>query len=175
VDVTDSASGAAVLNDCKYGANVDGSDVGLSLLRAPTEPDPEADRGRHEFSYALRPHDGSLQDGGVVEAGYEFNVPARAVPVDDAVNFTGPTIDAEGVVIESVKRAEDDPDALVVRCYEAYGRSIEATLDPGFPVADAARVSIVEDERESLSVEDGIDLSLDAFEIESIHLTPADH
>lgn len=30
--------------------------LGLSLLRAPTNPAPQADRGKHRFTYALPPH-----------------------------------------------------------------------------------------------------------------------
>jgi alpha-mannosidase len=42
----------ALLNDCKYGYDVKGNVLRLSLLRAPTMPDPLADRGEHHFSYA---------------------------------------------------------------------------------------------------------------------------
>ncbi|MGH9035916.1 MAG: alpha-mannosidase, partial [Acidimicrobiia bacterium] len=52
----DTAYGVALLNDAKYGYDVRGSVLRLSLLRAPTAPDPLCDRGRHRFTYALLPH-----------------------------------------------------------------------------------------------------------------------
>jgi alpha-mannosidase len=194
VDVSDAAGGAAVLNDCKYGVHVDGSDVGLSLLRAPNWPDPDADRGTHEFSYALKPHGGSLQDAGVVEAGYAFNCPVDTVPVaetttvegdtttvDDeataneteATTLEGPRVHGEGVVVESLKRAEDG-DAIVFRLYEAYGRDASVTLDPGTAIADASAVSIVEDHRDTLPVtDDAVPLTFEPFEVKTVRVEPS--
>lgn len=43
IAVGEHSYGIAVLNDCKYGVHVDGTDVGLSLFRAPNYPDPETD------------------------------------------------------------------------------------------------------------------------------------
>ncbi|KAK2508946.1 LOW QUALITY PROTEIN: hypothetical protein MC885_008404 [Smutsia gigantea] len=58
VDLSEHGFGLALLNDCKYGASVRGSVLSLSLLRAPKAPDATADMGRHEFTYALMPHEG---------------------------------------------------------------------------------------------------------------------
>ncbi|MGH9005047.1 MAG: glycoside hydrolase family 38 C-terminal domain-containing protein, partial [Acidimicrobiia bacterium] len=48
----DTGYGVALLNDAKYGYDVRGNVLRLSLLRAPTAPDPLCDRGRHTFTYA---------------------------------------------------------------------------------------------------------------------------
>jgi len=171
VDVSEQSYGVAVLNDCKYGVDVDGTDVGLSLLRAPTTPDPDADRHRHEFTYAVYPHPDGPVDGGVVEAGYELNVASGPVCVDGHCVTSLLSVDTPGVVVEAVKRAEDDPDALVVRLYEAYGRQVDATLSLDVPVVGAEATSIVEDHRETLPVNDGaVDLSLDAFDLRTIEI-----
>ena len=45
-DLSEPGYGVALLNDCKYGYDVHGNVMRLSLLRAPTWPDPDADRGR---------------------------------------------------------------------------------------------------------------------------------
>ncbi|EHH63235.1 Alpha-mannosidase 2C1 [Macaca fascicularis] len=58
MDLSEHGFGLALLNDCKYGASVQGSVLSLSLLRAPKAPDATADMGRHEFTYALMPHKG---------------------------------------------------------------------------------------------------------------------
>lgn len=75
VDLSQPDYGVALLNDCKYGCAVHGSTLRLSLLRAPTYPDPEADQGVHRFSYGLYPHSGDLVQAGVVRKGFEFNCP----------------------------------------------------------------------------------------------------
>ena len=39
--------------------------MGLSLLRAPRMPDPEADRGMHRFTVSYMPHGGDWREAGV--------------------------------------------------------------------------------------------------------------
>ena len=47
--------------------------LSLTLLRAPTCPDPDADRGEHDFTYAVTVWEGSFLDSPVVrEAAEEF-------------------------------------------------------------------------------------------------------
>lgn len=170
VDVGEHDYGIAVLNDCKYGVHVDGSDVSLSLLRAPNYPDPGADRGQHEFRYSIYPHEGDLREGGVVEAGYEVNTPVDSVPVPEKVERSLLSLDEDGVIVEAVKRAEDRDDALVVRLYEAYGREANATVEFGIPVSGAAETNLIEDHESDLEMcGDGkCDLSFEAFEIKTV-------
>ena len=52
-DLSEAGYGVALLNDCKYGYDIQGNVMRLSLLRAPNSPDPLADRGWHRFQ--LRP------------------------------------------------------------------------------------------------------------------------
>jgi alpha-mannosidase len=52
VDLSEHGYGVALLNDCKYGHDVFGNTLRLTLLRAPKAPDPEADMGHHEFTYS---------------------------------------------------------------------------------------------------------------------------
>ena len=49
-DLGEAGYGVALLNDCKYGYDIRGSVMRLSLLRSPTHPDPAADRGAHRFT-----------------------------------------------------------------------------------------------------------------------------
>ncbi|MDH7570868.1 MAG: glycoside hydrolase family 38 C-terminal domain-containing protein, partial [Armatimonadota bacterium] len=68
-DLSEGDYGVALLNDCKYGYDVRGNVLRLSLLRAPKNPDPNADMGRHLFTYALYPHPGDVRLGAVVAEG----------------------------------------------------------------------------------------------------------
>ena len=43
-----------------------GTSCGSACCARRASPDPDADRGRHEFAYALLPHAGGWQEGGVV-------------------------------------------------------------------------------------------------------------
>ena len=114
-DLSEPGYGVALLNDCKYGYDIAGNVIRLSLLRATTWPDPVADRGHHRFTYRLLPHQGDLRDAGVIDAGYDLNVPLRVVAAPPHAGTTGRTgsmlsVDADHVVIEVVKRCDDEPD-----------------------------------------------------------------
>ncbi len=131
-DLAEPDYGAALLSDCKYGYSCHGHVLGLSLLRAPTNPDPQADRGEHRFTYSLLPHTGDLRTGGVVQAGYDLNVPLRVV---SATPHAGPrgatgsllTCAAPNLVVDTVKKAEDDG-RVIVRLYEAWGQRGKAVV-----------------------------------------------
>ncbi len=118
-DLAESDFGVALLNDSKYGYAAHGNTLRLSLLRAPTDPDPAADRGHHRFAYALYPHAGGPQSGGVTEQALRFNVPLLLLPTDAAVGETSWfAVDCPALIIDTVKKAEDD-DALILRLYES--------------------------------------------------------
>jgi alpha-mannosidase len=152
----------------------------LSLLRAPTWPDPVADRGRHRFTYRLLPHSGDLRDAGVIDAGYDLNVPLRAVPVAPR---SGPRprshslieLDAPNVVLEVVKQPDGDaPDgALVLRLYESWGRRGPVTVRVPRRLARAARTDLLERDQQPVPV-DGTRVALDVtpFEIVTLVLHP---
>lgn len=53
----DGSCGLAVLDDGIYGKSARHGTLGLSLAKSPNFPDPAADRGTHEFAYALMPLD----------------------------------------------------------------------------------------------------------------------
>src|SRR5262249_23765649 len=61
-DISDHEHGLSLLNDSKYGYDAKGNVLRLSLLRSPTWPDPHADEGHHEFTYAVYPHGGTWKE-----------------------------------------------------------------------------------------------------------------
>jgi len=131
-DLSEPNYGIALMSDCKYGYSCHGNVLGLSLLRAPTYPDPQADRGEHRFTYSLLPHMGDLCRGGVVPAGYELNVPLRVAMSDRHQGPRGARYSAmqctpANVVIDTIKKAEASG-RLVVRLYEAHGQHGTTTL-----------------------------------------------
>ncbi len=82
-DLSEAGYGVSLLNDCKYGYDVHGNVLRLTLLRGPESPDPDADRGQHEFTYALFPHAGDWTAGETVRRGWELNVPVVCYAVDE--------------------------------------------------------------------------------------------
>jgi len=175
-DLSEPGYGVALLNDCKYGYDIQGNVMRLSLLRAPGWPDPQADRGTHHFTYALLPHAGDLRDGRVVEAGYDLNVALRAVQPTPHAGAGGRRasflrVDRPGVVVDAVKKAEDT-DAMVVRLYEAWGQRGPVRLLCDRPVTRVHRSDLLESPYEQLEVADdrSIPLTLRPFEIVTLLL-----
>jgi alpha-mannosidase len=169
VDLSEMSFGVALLTDCKYGYSVSGSTMRISLLRAPKEPDPDADIGTHEFSYALVPHGGRWPEAGIVAEAASFNAPMRWTP-RTATRRSFATVDG-GLVLDTMKRAEDDA-GLVLRLYEPSGGRGTARLTLGLPAEIATPSNLLEDRiGDPTSLRDGIlELSYRPFEILTLRI-----
>ncbi|QNO37353.1 alpha-mannosidase [Protaetiibacter sp. SSC-01] len=165
IAVEDERGGFALLNDGKYGHRAKNGLLSLNLLRSPTFPDRTADRGVHEFTYAMRPFAaGGLGD--VIRDGYRLNNPLRRA---SGVEFASLVASSDpGVVIETVKRA-DEGDGVVVRLYESLGRPATTALTTRIPHSRAMRVDLLERAQGEVDLER---LELRPFEILSILLEP---
>ncbi|PKN90868.1 MAG: alpha-mannosidase [Chloroflexi bacterium HGW-Chloroflexi-6] len=171
-DLSEPDYGVALLNDCKYGYAAHGNILRLSLLRAPTYPDPGADQGQHQFRFALYPHAGSPQSAGVTEAAWCFNVPLlTAKTAGQDIQQTFFSLDQPAVLLDTIKKAEDS-EALILRLYEARGTRGKLRLASPLPVRSAALVNLLEGEISQLNWQDGgVELSFKPFEIISMRLT----
>jgi len=136
-DLSDSKHGFSLLNDSKYGYDVKGNVLRLSLLRSPEWPDPHADEGHHEFTYSLYPHGGTWRDAQTVRRGYELNYKliARQLQKHEGTlpgEHSFVQIEADNVVLTTLKKSEDD-DSLVLRFYEWAGKEtdVKIQLPPG--------------------------------------------
>jgi alpha-mannosidase len=179
IHVGEPGYGVAVVNDSTYGHDVTrrqrvgggtSTVVRLSLLRAPRSPDPDTDQGRHHLRYALVPGAGI---GDAAREGYRINLPERTViggkPVEPLV-----TVDNDGVIVESVKLADDRSGDVVVRLYEALGARTTAVLRPGFPASSARSVDLLERLVGDLLVFDqGVAIELRPFQIVTVRFTPS--
>jgi alpha-mannosidase len=189
VDVSEGDYGVSLLNDCKYGHDIQdaapgGAIMRLSLLRSATLPDPLADQGEHEFRYSLLPHNGRLSTATIAQA-YALNNPPFAFhrpgtkssdeseqsPIGIPASFISASQD--NVVIETIKQAEDGR-GLIVRLYESQRRRGPVTLRAGFPLAAAWRTNLLEENQEELAVdEDEVRLVVRPFQIITLRLLPA--
>jgi alpha-mannosidase len=144
----------------------------LSLLRAPTHPDPTADRGWHRFTYALMPHPGDFREAGVIEAAEDLNGPLRVVASGLRAGSQRSLVQVSTpqVIVEAIKRAEDSS-AIVVRLYEAWGGRCRARLRTTLPAKRAWLCDLLERERSEVEVRDGeLELELTPFKILTLKL-----
>jgi alpha-mannosidase len=178
-DLSEAGFGVALLNDCKYGYDVRGHTMRLSLLRAPTAPDPLCDRGRHRFTYALLPHAGDLVP--VIAAGYALGAPlqvrrpgAGVAPVRHwPAEHSLVQVSDPGVVVETVKTA-DDGRGVIVRGYEALGGRRRVRLVPGVACTAAVRTDLLERDGAVVPVADdgAVELTVRPFELVTLRLLP---
>jgi alpha-mannosidase len=144
-DLGDGAHGVTLMNRGKFGYDAAGNWLRLSLLRAAVFPDPKADRGPQEFSYAVYPHQGDWKKALSMRRGYEYNYPLQALQVNPHVGRSGSThsfvsTDSDNIVITAMKKAEDR-NALVLRLFEWAGKSGEVKLR----LPEGARYAVLSD------------------------------
>lgn len=179
VDLSEGNYGVSLLNDCKYGYDIAGNVMRLTALKGAMFPDPEADLGEHRFAYSLLPHSGDWRNG-TVPAAYALNNPlivhsVRGDPqgASDAHRQSLVQVDAPQIIVETVKCAEDG-DGLIARMYEHERTQQQFGLQAGFPIAEARRCNLLEENEGRLNVTDGkVTLRATPYQILTLRLKPA--
>ena len=160
-DLSECNGGLSLLNDCKYGHDIHGDTLRLTLLRSATSPCVGADRGRHEFTYSIYPHAGGWREGGTVREAYDLNRPLAAVFAGGANGDGAPVVSlaessALNVNMEVLKKA-DDGSGFIIRLYEAHGGRTNASVKISLPATRAYECDMLEN---NLSEADFVDGSL---------------
>ena len=185
-DVSEYGYGVSLLNDCKYGYDVQGSTIRLSLLRAPKWPDRTADLGEHEFTYSLYPHEGDWRTAHTVRHAAELNhevtvqQPQRSTGAEvDSTATAAPArpatgawigLDSEHVILDTVKMAEDGH-GTVLRFYESSGKRERVTLQWPHAFEQAYLSNALEEPGEPLDMTNGqITLTFAPYEIKTVLL-----
>lgn len=146
-DLTDrsGAFGVTILSDCKYGSDKpDDKTLRLTLLRTPGiapragyADQSSQDWGRHEIVYGLASHEGDWRRGQTDWQGQRLNQPLIAFESSKHLGRLGKTfsilrVNNSRVRVLALKRAEEDPDEVVVRVVELDGREA-SNVRIGFP------------------------------------------
>jgi alpha-mannosidase len=156
-DLSEGNYGVSLINDSKYGCDVRGNVLRLSLLRSPADPDPRADEGEHRCLWSLYPHAGDWRNG-TIEQGFEVNRPLIAAAVkpgrgklDPVYSFV--SVDAPNVIVDTVKKAEDS-DAVILRLYESAGQRNPFMLTFGQTPEAVAECDLMEENDTPVELED---------------------
>jgi alpha-mannosidase len=136
--------GFALLNDCKYGHRLKNGLISLNLLRSPTFPDREADRGLQRFTYAFCPFE-SADPGKAIREAYRLNHPPLAATSGAFGSLA--RVSDPGVILETVKAAESG-EGIILRLYESLGREAEVSLDTDIPYGEAYLTDLLENRGE---------------------------
>jgi len=147
VDLSGDQFGLVLCNDSKHGIDALGPRLRMTLLRNPYGPDVETDNGRHVVRFAMEPHGPRLSNASLIRKGMAFNRPPLTVVTRSGKPTAGrPQLTLQGsdsVVCTALRRAEHSPD-LLVRLFEASGKSCRATVKMGQGIASAREVNFLE-------------------------------
>jgi alpha-mannosidase len=144
--------------------------MNLTLLKSALAPDPLADRGIQTFMYALYYWTGSFGECGVVREGYEMNCPLILLSgaAGEASIFS---LDAENIILETVKLAEDGSSDIIVRLYESKRNLTQCKLSTSLSVIKATQTDMLERFLHELQFIKGkIELEFHPFEIKTIRI-----
>lgn len=187
-DLSEANYGVSILNDSKYGFATCGNLMRLSLLRAPKAPDAHADMGRHKIRWAIMPHAGALSSE-TVHAAHNFNNPLSLVTIaddqepDEDIFSSIAVCGADSLVLDCVKRGEDDEDvsrgefdkrkgrSIILRIYESMGGKSRGTIKTTLPVKKVYKTNVLEDDSEELKFGSGtVEIELRPFEVATYRL-----
>ncbi|MGF1458594.1 MAG: alpha-mannosidase [Leptolyngbyaceae cyanobacterium] len=156
-DLSTPAGGLSILTDYKHGFDALPDQLRLTLLKAPLWPDPQADRGCHQFTYGLYPHEGDWRASKTPQQAIAFNTPFQVVvgqAMAAATANAAPTeqssedysqqsfldLGTDCVQLAALKQAEDDPDQYILRVCELYGEAVTLTV----PATAVVRTNLLE-------------------------------
>jgi len=150
VDISDNEYGLSILSDTKSGFDVKGNTVRITMIRTSYEPDPDPDRGVHDFIYSIYPHKGSFTQGNTIKRGYELNFPLVACNIPKEKpggQLSGEKsfleVSGDNLVVTSFKKAEENND-MILRVYESKGKNSRGKISLGFDVEGVEESDLME-------------------------------
>jgi len=169
-DLSENRYGVALLNDCKYGISVKDGEMRLTLHKGGTRPDYRGDKGLHECTYSLYPHNEGFGAAPVIYPAYELNCPPVVVSGEYTTSSLA-QVAAENIIIEAVKPCEDAESAFILRLYEAEGTYTRTQLSLGLGAKADCLTNMLEEPIESLGGTSEAELVFRPFEIKTVKVT----
>jgi alpha-mannosidase len=170
-DLSEQGYGVSLLNDCKYGHDIKGNLMRLTLLKSATHPDPMQDQGEHSFTYSLWPHKGDFIVGETVKEANYLNRPLYAVEgmgIEKEYSFF--SMDNEHLEVDAVKLSEDGK-KLVLRLHEYAGAKQKVKIVPHINMAGYQESDLMERPIGEFRETTEISLEFKPYEIKTILVT----
>ena len=173
-DLSDNGFGVTLMNDCKYGYDIQDGVMRLTLLRCSVCPNPESDKGRHSFTYALYIHENGVQQSDAIKLAYDLNNPMHALKLCKnnsgllPESYSLVSANQENILLETIKEAENTSD-VIVRGYECNNRLTDVEITLGFSAKKAYICNLMEEKESEIPIIEGkVSLKVKPFEIFSI-------
>lgn len=174
-DLSEADYGVSILNDCKYGYDILGSRMRITLMRAPTCPDTKGDLGISTFTYAYYPHAGTWQTGSTVKEAFSLNMPligfekqAAAGTMPALMSFVN--CDNEDIIIDTLKAAQNGS-GIILRIYQSRAARGKRTLTLNLPFTKITECNLMEEDETEIPVTgNAFTIDVKPFEVRSFRI-----
>ncbi len=145
-------AGVTLVQDCKYGHQLNFSELRLRILRSSFDPDHAPEVGKSTVRYSLYLHDKPPTPADLVRLGAAWNHPLMLIPTnlqrgDTPARDGFVQVSPDNVVLTCLKQALDG-NGLILRLVELNGEATEAEvrLAPALAagISSAERVDVLE-------------------------------
>lgn len=165
VSLNDGKFGISYITDCKYGWRLKDGLASLNLLRGTVYPDPKADKGIHNFSYAIYVGDSKTVADNTAKTAFNFNNPPKLVNFKADEAFA--KVSDKHVVLDTIKPAEDG-NGIILRLYEDAEMAKTVSIELAVEGYSAVETNMLE---ETIGDIDLSSVSFTPFEIKTIRIT----
>ncbi len=179
LDLSEDDFGISVLNDCKYGVSVLGTNVGVSLIKSAKFPNPDADKELHSFTYAIYPHVGTWKTANTIQRAYALNnAPYAKIKQNEggtlAKSFSAVHVMDNNIIAEVLKKAEDE-NGIILRLYETDNKRTNTLLQLQLNIKEVFLCDMLENNIENLVHNlNCLNLQFKPYEIKTIKIVLQD-
>lgn len=174
-DLSEGDFGVSLLNDSKYGHDIKDGVMRLTLIKSGIEPNLTTDQEEHFFTYSIYPHGGDWREANTVQMAYMLNNPVET-KFEDAHEGKLPKclsmvkVDKDNVIVEVVKKAEDNDD-IIVRMYECYNKRTKVSVEFFKDLKGVVECNLMERDLEEIAYDkNSFNFEIKPYEIKSFRL-----
>lgn len=169
-DLAERGFGVALLNNCKYGYDIQHNRMRLTLLKSAENPDPTADEGIQQFTYSILPHSEEWYESALIHEAWDLNSPLRIVDNDVASALQSKDglplfeLASNYILVDAIKKTEDG-NKIIFRCHETSGGQTLLQLKLNFPIKCWYEADLMEHSTGEKQTGSTIEKTLSTFEI----------
>lgn len=138
-------TGLAICTEAKFGFSCRDGDLGVTLLRSPKSPDPDADMGEHSIRFAIGRHDPRTVGDGLSTAAAADALFAPLVLSEAGRDMPAPfELEDLGTLVPSWVSPVDHGRGFILRLHETHGSAGEARVRFARPLRSIDLVNFLE-------------------------------
>ncbi|HMA59500.1 MAG TPA: glycoside hydrolase family 38 C-terminal domain-containing protein [Halanaerobiales bacterium] len=165
----------SLLNDCKYGHEINENVINLTLLKSGIFPDPKADIGKHEFTYSLLLNPDSLDLVNLEREALAMNnkpIYCNINNNNEEDNKVKKLFDIKNdhILLDSYKISENK-DGFILRVHEFKGISNQLEIKFLNKIKEVYETNLLEKNVEEISIENNnLTVKINPFEIKTFRI-----